>query len=211
MRRFLILLALAGVSVAVVVGAGAFVFWDVYWRWQPKTVTKDHAEIIQALDQSGWVSPHLTGPHLYVIVYRDCAACVAFEQAEFPRLQAAGVDTRVIVVARPDSSTPAERTTVAELWTNRSWKLFQQWSLAPPQGWTAQGLPPADGDAARTAVIGVGRSLVGDLTSQLKDNGVRFAYPMLIWPVRGKADQLRACACEDPRSYRDIAKEFGPT
>ena len=43
------------------------------------------------------------------------------------------------------SSTAPERSTVAELWTNRSWKLFQQWSLAPAASWTAPGILPADG------------------------------------------------------------------
>src|SRR5215469_12281256 len=133
MRRFLLWLVLAGV--VVVAGAVVFLMWDLDWRWRPATVTRNQAEIAQALDQSGWVSPHLTGPKLYVIAFRACAACTQFEQSAFPKLQAAEVDTRVIMVARSDVngqalSTPAERATVAELWTNRSWKLFQQWSLA---------------------------------------------------------------------------------
>ena len=92
----------------------------------------------------------------------------------------------MIVIARADmngqaQSTASERATVAELWTNRSWKLFQQWSVATPAAWTAPGILPADGDTARTAVIEAGRSLADDLTPLLKDNGVAFGYPTLIW------------------------------
>ena len=210
MRRFLLILGLAGVL--VVVGAAVYLMWDLDWRWRPHTVARGQAEIAQALDQSGWVSPHLTGPRLYVIAYRDCDACTRFEQAAFPKLHAADVDTRMIMIARPDrngqpGSTAAERNTVAELWTNRSWKLFQQWSLATPAAWTAPNIAPADGDAARTAVIEVGRQLVATLTPQLKDNGVAFAYPTLIWWT--KDGRMRACACTDAQSYRFVEKELG--
>lgn len=210
MRR--VIFALMLIAVAAVVGAAAYLMWDLDWRWRPHTVTKHQSEIAQALDQSGWVSPHLTGPKLYVVVYRDCAACVGLEQGLLPKLQAADVDTRLVVVARPDvngqvRSTPAERATVAELWTNRSWKLFQQWSLAAPGAWTAAGIPPADGDAARTAVIEVGRTLAANLSSELGDNGVRFAYPTLVWWT--KDGRMRACACQSPRSWGFVEKELG--
>ena len=92
-----------------------------------------------------------------MIVYRDCDACVRLEQDLFPKLQAADADTRVILIARPDlngqpGSTAPERNTVAELWTNRSWKLFQQWSLVSPAAWTAPNILARrrPGDAARS-------------------------------------------------------------
>ena len=199
------------VAIAAVVSAGVYLAWDLDWRWRPHTITQRQDTIARALDQSGWISPHLTGPKLYLIVYRACAACDAFEKAAFGQLQAADVDTRVIAIARPDMngqprSTPAERATVAELWTNRSWKLYQQWSLAPPGAWTAPGIPAADGDAARTAVIEVGRQLAASLTPGLAANGVRFDYPMLVWWTRD--GRMRACACLDPRSYRFVQTEL---
>ena len=210
MRRFVIWLALAGIL--VVAGAVVFLLWDLDWRWRPHTVTKNQTEIAQALEQSGWVSPHLTGPKLYVIAYRGCQACQQFEQDAFPKLQAAEVDTRVIMIARPDRngqalSTPAERATVAELWVGRSWKLFQQWSLANPQTWAAPGLAPADGDAARTAVVEAGRALVTNVTPQLKANGVAFDYPTLIWWT--KDGHMRACACTSPQSWGFVERELG--
>ncbi|HEX3407453.1 MAG TPA: hypothetical protein VHS81_09465 [Caulobacteraceae bacterium] len=210
MRRFLLWLALIGV--VVVAGAVVFLMWDLDWRWRPATISKNQTEIGQALDQSGWVSPHLTGPKVYVIAYRNCQACAQFEQTVLPKLQAAEVDTRVIMVARADVngqalSTPAERATVAELWTNRSWKLFQQWLAASPQTWTAPAIPPADGDAARTAVVEAGRLLVRNLTPQLSANGVRFAYPMVIWWT--KDGHMRACACASPQSWRFVEKDLG--
>jgi hypothetical protein len=210
MRKVLAWLAFIGVVVAA--GAIVFAVWDIDLRWRPHTITRHQAQIAQALDQSGWVSPHLTGPKLYVIAYRGCADCTALEAQVFPKLQAAGVDTRVILIARPDAngltqSTPAERATVAELWTNRSWKLFQQWSLAQADAWTAAGLPSADGDAARTAVIGAGRQLVKDLSPELKDNGVRFDYPTLVWWT--KDGRMRACACTSSQTYRFVEAELG--
>jgi len=195
MRRFMLWLILA--AVVVVAGAVVFLMWDLNWRWQPHTIAKNQTEIAKALDQSGWVSPHLQGPKLYVIAYRACAPCSQFEDAEFARLQGQEVDTRVIMIARPDLngqalSTPAERATVAELWIGRSWKLFQQWSQANPQTWAAPGIAPADGDAARTAVVQAGRGLVANLTPLLKANGVDPEEPILVWWT--KDGRMRACA-----------------
>jgi hypothetical protein len=200
------------VAILVVAGAVVFLLWDLDWRWRPATITKHQAEIAKALDQSGWVSPHLTGPKLYVIAYRTCDACNQFETAAFPKLQALEVDTRVIMVARPDVngqalSTPAERATVAELWTNRSWKLFQQWSLANPQTWAAPNVPPADGDAARTAVVQAGHGLMASLEPLLKDNGVKAGYPILIWWT--KDNHMRGCACTSPQSWGRAEKDLG--
>jgi hypothetical protein len=197
------------IAMTAVAGACVYLMWDVDWRWRPVTLAKEADQIGQSLNTAGWVSPHLTGPKLYVLAYRGCDACSRFEAAEFPKLQAAEVDTRVIVVALPDlngtpQSTPAERATVAELWTNRSWKLWQQWQLAPAASWAAPGIAPADGDAARTAVVTVGRDLVGSLTGELKDNGVAFAWPMAIW--QAKDGSLKACRCDDPRSWPDVEK-----
>lgn len=211
MRRWVLLLSLALAGIVAVAGAVVFYLWDADWRWRPVTITRNQDQIAQALDHAGWVSPHLTGPKLYVIVYRACPDCLAFESAEFPKLQQADVDTRVIVIARPDLngqalSTPAERATVAELWLNRSWKLFQQWSQSPPDAWTAPGVPPADGDAARTAVIQAGRQMVSDLTPLLAADGVAFAYPTLVWWTRD--GRMRACACAAPQRWRYVEQEL---
>jgi hypothetical protein len=213
MRRWLVVLVLSLTGIVVVAGATLFLIWWLDWRWEPHTVTQDQDEIAKALDRAGWVSPHLTGPKLYVIVYRGCPDCSAFEAAAFPQLQQADVDTRVIVVARPDLngqalSSPAERATVAELWLNRSWKLFQQWSLASPGAWGAPGIAPADGDAARTAVIEAGHQLVTDLTPELGANAVQFAYPTLVWWTRD--GRMRACACAAPQTWKYVEQELAP-
>jgi hypothetical protein len=217
MRFVLLLLALF--AIATVGGAAFYLAWDIDWRWRPHTITQHAAEIAQALDQSGWVSPHLTGPKVYVIVSSSCPPCKALEAQAIPKLQGADVDTRMVVVAAPDEngqakSSPQDRAVVAELWTNRSWKLFQQWSAPapakPPAPATTPAMPaiaPADGDSGRTAVVQASRALATNLAPLLKDNGVQFAYPTLVWWT--KDGRMRACACVDPRSYRFVEKELG--
>ena len=191
---------------------GAWIWWDNFARWKPRVITHSPLEITRALERAGWVSPGLPGPKLYMISFRDCPDCQRFERDMFPRLQAAGVDTRVIMVARPDAegvsrSTPAERTTVAELWANRSWRLWQQWQAAAPQTWTAPGLIPADTDTGRAALVEAGRQMVTTLRPLLAENGVNFAYPLLVWQTRDGA--LHGCACENPRTYRYLLDELG--
>ena len=210
MKRFQ-LWAIVGLAVALV-GVGGWAYWNYELRWQPKTITKHQEEITKILETSGWVSPGKTGPKLYMVSFRTCPDCVRFKAEEFPLLHAANVDTRVIEIARADhngvsKSTPAERSTVAEIWLNRSWPLMERWEDTPAEAWTAEGIPPADGDMARTAVVEAGRKLVDDLQPLLKANGVKFAYPTLVWWT--KDGKMRACACARRETYRFVRKELG--
>ena len=210
MKRFQLWAIL--VLVLALAGAGGFAWWNYDLRWRPHTITKHQDEIARILETSGWVSPGKTGPKLYMVSFRTCPDCVRFKAEEFPLLQAAGVDTRVIEIARRDvngvsNSTPAERATVAELWLGRSWPLMERWEDTPAEAWTAEGIPPADGDMARTAVVEAGRKLVDDLQPLLKANGVKFAYPTLVWWT--KDGKMRACACERRETYRFVRKELG--
>lgn len=202
---------LIAVAVVLAIGAVTYGYWSLELRWRPKTVDRHQAEITKILEQSGWVSPGLAGPKLYMISARDCPACAQFKAEEFPRLHEAGVDTRVIEIARADEngaakSTAIERATVAELWVNRSWSLAQAWDKAPAGAWTAPGIKPADGDIARTAVIEAGRANVEKLTPLLKDNGVKLDWPVMIW--WSQDGQMQGCACA-PQTYRFIRKDLG--
>jgi hypothetical protein len=202
------------VSVLVVAVAAAL-FW-AYWaydlRWRPKTLAKHQAEIAAILQSSGWVSPGLKGKPLYMVSFRSCPDCIRFTEEQFPDLHAKGIDTRVIEVARKNynglpKSTPVERATVAQLWITRDWKLLKAWEAVPIDAWKAPGIPPADADAARTAVVESGRVMVDKLKPLLKDNGIGFAYPTLIW--WNDKGQMRGCACEKRETYRFVRKELG--
>lgn len=198
------------VLVVALAAVGGWAFWNYDLRWRPKTVTRHQAEIVRLLESSGWASPGLKGKRLYVIAYRDCPACNRLQAETFADLNAKDVDTRLIMVARRDlngahGSTAVERATVAQIWLTHDWRLLQRWEATP--GWEAPGVPPADGDMARTAVIEAGRKMVDDLTPLMKANGVKFAYPLLVW---WDADgRMRACACERPETYRFVRKELG--
>ena len=210
------------ILVVVLAGVGAYGWWQTDLRWRPKTITKHQAQIAKILEQAGWASPGLTKTKLYMVSFRTCPDCLRFKKEEFPRLHAAGVDTRVIEIARRDrngiaKSTPVERSTVAELWirhgTPKAWELMEQWEAVVPEAWTAPGIPPADGDMARSAVIEAGRKMTEDLRPLLKENGVAVSdptgirYPTLVWwNAKG---EMRACACEQRETYRFVRKELG--
>ena len=183
----------------VAVIAGLYGWWRFDLRWRPKEISKNQAEITKILEQSGWVSPGFDGPKLYMVGFRSCPDCIRFKLEQWPTLHAAKVDTRLIEVARGDlngvsQSTAVERSTVAELWVNRSWALSQRWDALPIDAWTAEGITPADNDLARAAVVEAGRGMVERLRPLLKANGINFAYPLLIW--WGKDGKMRGCACE---------------
>ena len=201
-----------GLGTLCVAAAALFLWWRQDLRWRPRDLKQDGPEIARLLEDAGWVSPGLNGPTLYMISFRSCSSCLAFKAKAFPALHAAEVDTRVIEIAQRDSdgverSTPQERATVAELWTGRRWALLQAWEKVPPAAWTAPGIPSADGDATRTEAVEAGRRLVDRLASLLARNGIRFAYPTLVW--RTKDGRLRGCTCEKPHTLEFVLKELG--
>jgi len=171
------------------------------------TISKDAVKIEALLKGSGWVSPHLKGKPLYMISFRSCPDCIRFETEQFPDLQKAKIDTRVIMVARRAKSSAPERTGVAELWATRSWKTYETWTNMPIDAWTGEGLKSGDTDPARAALVEEGRALTDVLQPLLAENGIELRYPTLIW--KDAHGQLRGCACEDRSEYRYIRSELG--
>jgi hypothetical protein len=211
MRRFFIWSAMAAVLGLILAGAGYWAYWNYYARFQPVTVTRNQAEIQQLLDEASWVSAGGGGEPLYIIGYRDSAALQRYEREEAPKLRAAGVEARVILFARPDKeglaqSTAAERATIAELWLTRDWTLYQRWTATPTNNWTAAGIPAADGNLARGAVVEAGRDFVARLVEDLRDAGLQPRYPLIIW--RDREGFMKACACSDSRSWAFIRDDL---
>lgn len=211
MRRFLIWSALAVVIGLALAGVGYWAYWNFYARFQPVTVTRNQAEIQRLLDEASWVSGGGGGEPLYVIGYRDSASTQRYEREEAEKLRAGGVELRSIVFARADregqvQSTPAERATVAELWLSRDWSLYERWTATPSRNWTAAGIPAADGNLARSAVVEASRQFTTRLNDLLRDAGVQTGYPLVIW--RDRDGFMKACACADSRSWAFIRDDF---
>lgn len=211
MRRFFIWSALAALIGLILAGVAYWAYWNYYARFQPVTVTRNQAEIQRLLDESSWISAGGGGEPLYIIGYRDSASMQRYEREEVPKLRAAGIDARIIVFARPDreglaQSTAAERATVAELWLTRDWTLYERWTATPVRNWTAAGIPAADGNLARGAVVDAGRTFVARLAADLRQAGLQIRYPLVIW--RDRAGFMKACACADSRSWAFIRDDL---
>ena len=192
-----------------VIGGAMWLWWLVDLRGAPRTLTKDQAALSAELERSGWVSPHVNGKIVYVLVTGECDACAKFETGALEALPARGVDTRVIVVAPADvngkaKATPQDRAAVAEFWINRDWSLYRRWRAPSPT--TMAGLAPADGDVARTAVVDAAQRSAASIASLLRKNGVTFGYPMAIW--WNKAGQMRASLVDNPTAARKAEREI---
>lgn len=210
-RRVIVWLMVLVVAVPVVAGGIYWLVWDHFYKYQPTTITHNQAEIQKLLDEVDYVSPGHTGQPIYVITYRTCQPCRAFEEQEFPKYDAVNVDTRIIPFARADAnglpqSTPAERTTVAELWITRKWAFYQAWFASSDSNWKADGLVPADTDLARTAVVGASRDFNTQLNSLLAASNVRVSYPLVIW--RDQYNRLKVCPCSDQAAYAFVRADF---
>ncbi|HEY1224287.1 MAG TPA: hypothetical protein VGE54_03585 [Brevundimonas sp.] len=211
MRRFFVWSALAALIGVLLAGGGYWAYWNFYARFQPVLIDQNQAEIQKLLDSASWVSAGGGGQPLYIVGYRDSAAMQRYEREEIDKLRAGGVEARIIVFARADregltQSTAAERATVAELWLTRDWTLYQRWTATPARQWTAAGIPMADGNIARSAVVEAGREFVDQLSGLLQQNGLQSRYPLIIW--RDRDGFLKACACADARSWAFIRDDL---
>jgi hypothetical protein len=211
MRRFFIWSALAAVIGLILAGGGYWAYWTYYARFQPVLIATHQVEIQRLLDESSWLSAGGAGEPLYIIGYRDSAAMQRYERDEVPKLRAAGIEARIVVFARPDregltQSTAAERATVAELWLTRDWALYQRWTATPTSAWSAAGIPAADGNLARSAVVEAGRAFVSRLSVALKQEGLGTGYPLIVW--RDREGFMKACACNDSRSWAFIRDDL---
>ncbi len=212
MRRFFVWSALAALIGLLLAGGGYWAYWTFYARFQPVVVSRDAAEIQRLLDSASWVGAGGGGEPVWLIGYRSSEPLQRYEVEEGPKLRAAGADLRIIVFARPDDgerklSTAAERATVAELWLTRDWELYQRWTATPSRNWTAAGLPSADDVLARASVVAVSREFARRLSGHLKKSGVRHAWPIVLW--RDREGYLKACACDDARSWAFIRDDLG--
>jgi len=211
MRRFFVWSALAALIGLILAVGGFWAYQHFYARFQPVTVTRNQTVIQQMLDEASWLSSGGGGDPLYIIGYRDSAAMQRYEREEAPKLRTAGVEVRIIVFARPDreglaQSTAAERATVAELWLTRDWTLYQRWTATPSNNWSAAGIPAADGNLARGAVVDIGRTFATELGEALGGEGLRTSYPVVIW--RDREGFMKACACSDSRSWAFVRDDL---
>ena len=213
LRRFFFWSVVSALIGVVLAGAGFGAYWALHVRFQPVTLDREADETVQGLlDEASWVSDGAGERPVYVVGWRDSAAVETFMREEAPRLRAAGVETRLILFARPDHdgaprSTATERATIAELWLSRDWTLYRRWAETPSRSWTAAGLPGADHDLSRAAMVEAGRRLDADLTGQLRAAGVVIRYPLILW--RDRNGRLTACGCSDSGSWKRIEDDLG--
>lgn len=211
MTRKHILYAILFLTTAAVLGiAGYWAYWNFFMRWQPVTITQKQKEIQELLDASGYAASGKEGPEVWVITYRNCATCKVWEDQELPKLEAISADIRIVPFAPADiegkvKTTPSERSTIAEIWLNRSYPLYRQWRAATEESWMPT-FRPADGDLARSAVVEASRDFIAKLEPLLGDNGVPIRYPLVIW--RDGTEHIRVCACSDERMYHYVRNDL---
>jgi len=159
-----------------------------------RSITVRADELGLLLQGAGWVHKGDGGLVLYDVGFRSCPDCVVQRLAALPTLEAAGIDIRSILYARPDSadgkprSKPGERAMVAELWKTRDYALYERWyETDPATFYETETLPPsADDSGERAALVEKSRAFVESLRGILQANGLQLYVPALFWQENGQ-------------------------
>jgi hypothetical protein len=170
----------------------------VWWRQRDgdlRAITlKNPRPVLAALAASPWVGPMRGGAILWVVGFRGCPWCAAFERVEVPKFLANGVDVRSFVFPPSHPETGAitapseERAVLATLYASRDEALLKDWfaTNAPITFAAERGLPPVDdipgGKASLTAAVSIARRLEGLFSTETKS----FGYPALVWQRGGE-------------------------
>lgn len=159
-----------------------------------RPITVRAGDLGELLESAGWVHKGNTGTAVYDVGFRSCPDCVIQRLAAFPTLEAAGIDIRSILYARPDAadgkprSKPGERAMVAELWKTRDYALYERWyETDPATFYETETLPPsADDGGERAAWVEKSRAFQASLRDILKANGLDLYVPALFWQENGR-------------------------
>lgn len=194
MVRWLLVL-IVGLNVAAL--GGWYVFWDQFARppvaskvlpTRPAVIQVGAERLAEILENAPWVSPGVEGGvTLYKIGFRECSDCLSYKLLEFDDLQAAGVDTRVLLYAPRSGRYEAsaeEQAVLAELYRTRDWSLYEAWyeDTAADAYYAQPNQPPAvAGDAEREALVERGRDAHDDIAAIMAQNGWGMERPAMFW------------------------------
>jgi len=153
----------------------------------PVTLTQATADLEAVLENIAYTHPKTQGgPVMYQISFRTCPPCIQSHENILPKLQNAGVETRLVTTARRSQSTAKERAAVVENIRRQDWSFTQKWWAGrhPRRFYAQTELPPVEGDSGREADLKKLQSHVDALAQVLAQNGQVFAFPTLIWQAK---------------------------
>jgi hypothetical protein len=215
-RKQLIAAIIWVIVIAAVAIAGVAAYYTITVPDKKVVLGKASSDRVWALlKEANYVSPNYPAASgssraVYLITYKGCKACAAYENSEFPKLRAAGVDTRVYVFTPPAVQPPAGQTKVdnaaiVELWLNRDWALYQRWINDPK--FTGDGVPPAD-DMARKYVLMATKDFYTEILAELPAKKPTDLHaPFVI--VADKDGKAAVCFCDVETAYHHASDAFG--
>jgi len=127
-------------------------------------ITQDVDTLDGILAEIAFTSPHTEDSHIYQISFRTCPPCIQAHKNMLPKLQEAGVETRLVTIARRGNSTADERAAVVEN-ARRGWSFTQAW-------W--------EDNSPRRELERLQYN-TAHLARVFAKNGKRFAFPTFIW------------------------------
>jgi len=152
----------------------------------PVALTQSESRLEALLQRIAYTSPNVEADSkaaMYQVSFRTCPPCIQSHENILPKLEAAGIETRLVTTARRGRSTADERAAVSENARRRDWSFTQRWwaDRSPNRFYGRENLPPVEGDAQRETDLAQLQDDVDELVQILAINGVDFAFPALLW------------------------------
>ncbi len=211
----LLLIALAGLALALVALAWGFYELGARRDAAPEVIAVDKADLEEALYESPWISSgglglgdegraasDEEGVILWVVAAPNCEPCRRFERGAMGRLIDAGVEVRIIVTAPRSMSTQTETAReIAALTKDRDWTALDLWLQGKDEALSPMDAAEADG------MLEWGRQSQERIADVLQRNDLTLKAPALFWK---NGPEWRAAIAADDRALTQIERELAP-
>jgi hypothetical protein len=189
-------MASAGLTMAGLVGlAGSL-------RAEPATVAIADEQLSDALNDAPWVDAGGQGPVVWVVAAARCDGCAQFHQQDLPRLEAAGLRVRIIMVSRREDRHPE-----LDAWTAAFAEARDPTMLVPLKAARALPQPPPDDPAEVEGNLEWGRASYDRIAAIVARNGGRMRMPALFWR---RGAEWRAAIGRDAHLADRVLLELAP-
>lgn len=184
-------------------GASIGAWWMIDGRHRPVQISGDAKAVQAAIEAAPYVVLSTGIRPVTLIGPRDNAAFDQWARQEATQLAEQGREVRVITIPSGYGGA-AEEATIAQMWTEPTKALFDEWMARRAELWTAAGLTPVGRDPLRQEALARATGFARQISDLV---GAHNRWPLVFW--HDPAGALALCVCDTDQSQAKARLTLG--